>query len=188
MMLKHLPNFLTLCRLVLIVPFLLLLHKGDYSGAFYIYVVAGITDGLDGWLARHFHWQSRLGSFIDPVADKLLISLSFISLALIGMLPWWLVILVFMRDFTISIGVIAWYYFFVKRIEFQPTLLSKLNTVLQLVLVTASLFQLAFFDLFSEGIIITLISMTTVTTTITYIDYVWTWGRKACLTRKFCRQ
>ncbi len=178
MILKHLPNALTLFRFVLIAPFLVFLYNHEFGIAFYTFLLAGFTDGLDGWLARYFHWQSPLGSFLDPLADKLLVASSFISLALLGELPWWLVILVFMRDLTISLGVIAWFWFIRHNINFKPTLLSKINTGLQLALVTLCLFELAFFA-FSPYLINTLILITAVTTSATYIDYVFTWGKKA---------
>lgn len=179
MILKQIPNALTIFRLVLIVPFLILLYHETYKAAFYLYLLAGFTDGLDGWLARHCNWLSPLGSFIDPLADKLLIASSFISLALIGSLPWWIVVLVFMRDLTISIGVVAWYRLVQREIDFNPTILSKFNTALQLALVTLCLFELAFFT-FPPYYVQTLIILTAITTGATYINYVWTWGRKAC--------
>ena len=179
MILKNIPNALTLFRLVLIAPFLILLYHQAYKAALYLYLLAGFTDGLDGWLARYYNWQSPLGSFIDPLADKLLIDSSFISLALIGSLPWWIVVLVFMRDLTISLGVVAWYRLVQRKIDFKPTILSKINTTFQLVLVTMCLFQLAFFT-FPAYYIQTLIILTAITTSLTYINYVWTWGRKAC--------
>src|SRR6185437_4183681 len=110
-LLKHIPNALTLFRLVIIVPFLLFLFKHEYVYAFYTFFLAGISDCLDGWSARYFGWQSYFGSFLDPMADKLLVAASFISLAILGVLPWWLVILVFLRDFSIAVGVLAWYWF-----------------------------------------------------------------------------
>jgi cardiolipin synthase len=178
MILRHIPNALSLIRLVLIAPFLVFLYQHEYKNAFYLFWLAGFTDGLDGLLARHFHWQSLFGSFIDPLADKLLIASSFISLALIGILPWWLVILVFLRDLTISFGVLGWYWFIQRKLDFKPTLLSKINTVLQLGLLTLCLFELAFFK-FAPYLLETLIIATMITTASTYIDYVWTWGKKA---------
>jgi cardiolipin synthase len=177
-MMKYIPNALTLIRLALIAPFLIFLYEHEYVQAFYIFILAGCTDGLDGLLARHFHWQSLFGSFTDPLADKLLIASSFISLALIGMLPWWLVSLVFLRDLTISFGVLAWYWLVQRRLDFKPTLLSKINTVLQLALLTLCLFELAF-SKFLPYLVEVLIMLTTITTASTYIDYVWTWGTRA---------
>lgn len=180
MILKNIPNALTITRLILIAPFLGLLYQQSYANAFYIFLLAGFTDGLDGWLARTFHWQSLLGSLIDPLADKLLITSSFIALALLDKLPWWLVILVFLRDLTISFGAIAWYWFIQRKLEFKPTYLSKINTVLQLSLVTLCLFELAFFK-FTPLLYTALLALTALTTMSSYINYVWTWGKKACL-------
>lgn len=183
MILKYIPNTLTLLRLVLIIPFLVFLYRQEYTHALYTFLLAGLTDGLDGWLARFFNWQSFFGSFADPLADKLLVTISFISLALIGILPWWLVILVFLRDLTISMGVLAWYWFIQKKINFEPTLLSKFNTSFQLLLVLICLFKLAF-DGFPQYVINLIIVITTVTTIITYVDYIWSWGKKACMAKE----
>lgn len=179
MILRHIPNALSLFRLILIAPFLVFLYQREYLSAFYVFFLAGFTDGLDGWLARHFKWQSPVGSFIDPIADKLLVASSFISLALIGKLPWWLVVLVFLRDLTISAGVMAWYWFVQRKMDFEPTMLSKINTTLQIALVILCLFELAFFK-FNPYLINTLILVTAITTMASYIDYVCTWGKKAC--------
>jgi cardiolipin synthase len=178
MITKQIPNILTISRLILIFPFLYLLYTQSFTFAFYMFLGAGVTDGLDGWLARSFRWQSWLGSFLDPIADKLLIATSFISLALLEKLPWWLVILVFLRDITISLGAIAWFFLLDNQINFKPTRLSKANTVLQLLLVTICLFELAY-QLFPSFIVFTLVLLTAVTTIGSYVDYVWTWGHKA---------
>lgn len=181
MITKYIPNLLTLFRLLIIAPFLWFLYQHEYIKAFYLFLSAGLTDGIDGWLARQYGWQSLFGSFIDPLADKLLVALSFIALALLEQLPWWLVILVFLRDLTISLGVVAWYWLIKTKLSFNPTFLSKVNTGLQLTLVTLCLFQLAFFT-FSPYLIDILIIATALTTTATYIDYVVTWGKRAFLT------
>ena len=80
-MLKQIPNFLTITRIFLVLPFLLCLMHQEFLHAFYIFIIAGFTDGLDGRLARSFAWQSHLGAIIDPLADKILITVSFIALA-----------------------------------------------------------------------------------------------------------
>lgn len=179
MILKQIPNILTTTRLLLITPFLVLLYQQEYTHAFYIFMFAGFTDGLDGWLARQFKWQSAFGSFTDPVADKLLIATSFISLAFIGKLPWWLVLLVFTRDLMISIGVLVWHFILHRPLNFKPSFLSKVNTVLQLSLVTLCLFELAFPRYEIAPILqYALIILTTLTTASSFIDYGWTWGRR----------
>lgn len=178
MILKQIPNALTLLRLGLIVPFVMYLLNHEFIDAFYTFLLAGFTDGLDGWLARHYQWQTFFGSFVDPLADKLLVASSFISLALLGSLPWWLVIIVFLRDLTIIIGVLFWYVYIQRKLNFEPTLLSKLNTLLQLALVTLCLFELAYFT-FSQYLTEALIYFTACTTIITYIHYIWLGVRRA---------
>lgn len=181
MIVKHLPNLVSLFRLLLICPFLYAFYHEAYPIAFFIFLTAGISDAVDGWLARQFHLQTKLGLIIDPLADKLLVAASFVSLALLQQLPWWLIVLVFLRDFTLFIGATAWYYFIERSYdEFTPTLLSKFNTGLQILLVTLCLIKMAFHTL-TPGPIQFLIYLTALTTSITYVDYVWTWGRKACL-------
>src|SRR3990167_590085 len=130
MILKNIPNALTITRLLLIIPFVLLFAQKNYEYAFNLFVFAGLTDVLDGWLARSFHWQSTFGSLIDPVADKLLITVSVLSLAWLYQIPWWFVVVVFLRDLTICGGVLAWYGIVRCPLEFKPTYLSKINTVL----------------------------------------------------------
>lgn len=177
MILRHIPNILTIARLILIVPFLTFVYQKNYHDAFYTFIIAGSSDCLDGWLARSYHWQSSFGRLIDPIADKLLISSSFISLGLSQFLPWWLVFLVLMRDLTISFGALAWYCFINREFNFEPTFLSKINTVLQLTLVVVALFELTFFQIFPHFTEL-LILITTCTTAASYLDYVFTWASK----------
>lgn len=178
MRLNQIPNILTLFRLFLIPPFLFFLFNHCYHEAFIIFFTAGVTDGLDGFLARHFKWQSTFGSIVDPIADKLLIASSFISLGYLDVIPIWLVIIVFARDFTISVGVMAWYWVLRRPVKFTPTRLSKWNTTFQLGLVTICVFELSFFSLpFSIKSIFILV--TALTTLLSYVDYVWTWSARA---------
>ncbi len=178
MILKYIPNALTILRLILIVPFLMFLYHHEYVHAFYTFFLAGFTDGLAGWMARHFNWQSFFGSFADPLADKLLVASSFISLALLGSLPWWLVVLVFLRDLTITMGVVAWYFLIQRKIDFEPSLLSKFNTLFQLTLVTLCLLELAYFKL-PPHVLNGLIILTAITTASSFIHYIWAGINKA---------
>lgn len=179
-LLRFLPNTFTIFRLFLIAPFLYFLYNKEYVKAFYLFLFAGFTDGFDGWLARYFKWQSTLGSFLDPLADKLLVASSFLSLAFIGKLPWWLVVLVFLRDITISSGVLAWYHFIQRELKFEPTKISKINTTFQLSLVILCLFELAY-AIFIPYLTSLLVVLTFLTTSLSYLDYVITWSKKAYL-------
>ena len=110
-----------------------------------------------------------MGHIVDPIADKLLIVSSVIALAFIHKLPWWLVLLIFMRDFTISCCVVGVYYFD-RKTRFMPSMLSKFNTALQVFLVGVCLFETAFGVMFPVGVPI-LIGLTACTTTLSYLDY-----------------
>lgn len=178
-MLKHIPNALTIIRLLLVAPFLVCLSSHQFVLAFYIFIIAGFTDALDGRLARGFAWQSRFGAIVDPLADKILITASFIGLAWLGILPWWIVLLVFLRDITISLGVVAWYVLISKNPDLKPTTISKVNTVLQLSLVLICLFEQAFLITVPMLKPVCMLLMA-VTTFVSFVDYVWTWGKKAC--------
>ncbi len=177
MILKYIPNALTIMRLILILPFLTSLYQHAFAPAFYIFLTAGCTDALDGWIARSFKWQSAFGSFIDPLADKFLIVSSFVSLAYLEELPWWLVSLVFMRDITIFMGILVWFWFVQRKLNFEPTFLSKINTVLQLTLITLCMFKLSFLNHPIQGLEL-LILLTAITTSASYLDYFYTWGKK----------
>jgi cardiolipin synthase (CMP-forming) len=122
-----LPNLITLLRIAIIPWILILILRGSFGTALWLFLAAGLSDALDGHIARHFNQMSRLGSFLDPLADKLLLVGTFSALATIGMLPVWLAALVIARDLVILAGAAYWY-FRVRMLEMEPTKLSKLNT------------------------------------------------------------
>lgn len=179
MILKHLPNVLSFIRLSLVIPFVIFIYNKHYQDALYVFMLAGLTDAIDGWLARALQCQSSLGRLMDPMADKILIACAVFALALLQELPWWLVILILARDATLTIGAFIWYRRIEKTFDFVPSTLSKINTGLQLLLITLCLIKLAFTERYAP-FIPSLMILTTLTTTLTYVDYVWTWGRKAC--------
>lgn len=134
----NLPNALTLFRILLVPAFLNALIYGHLKVALALFVVAGVTDLLDGLLARRYGQESRLGSFLDPVADKLLMTVSFIALAVSGILPAWLAVLAVAKDLFVGIGV-AVLYFAGQPVAAVPTLWGKQTTFLQIVTVTLAL-------------------------------------------------
>lgn len=133
---RHIPNLISVCRILLVYPVIHLMLAGRFDWALGLFVVAGVSDAVDGFLAKHFHWQSRLGSYLDPVADKLLLISSYLALGWLDLVPFWLAGLVVLRDVVIFGGAVA-YYFLLKPFEGQPLLISKLNTLCQLLLVFA---------------------------------------------------
>ncbi len=136
----NIPNSITLIRVVLIPFFINLMIYGYYRAALAVFVVACITDALDGLIARLMKSKTDLGAFLDPMADKLLIVSAFVTLVLLKMLPVWLAIIVISRDVILVFGSIM-VYFMQHNFTVQPSLIGKLTTVLQLLCVTLTLVQ-----------------------------------------------
>jgi cardiolipin synthase (CMP-forming) len=145
-----LPNALTIIRLLLVIPFAWLAMRGDDGAALAIFCLAGLTDAMDGHLARRLGQVSRWGRLADPVADKLLTSVAFTVLSFfrgeLAALPVWLAIAVILRDLFILAGA-ALIYFSVRWSAFKPTFSGKLNTVLEIGVVICFLAATGFTDL-----------------------------------------
>ena len=127
----NIPNFLSLIRIILVPVFVIFLIQGEYYNALIIFVIAGLTDILDGTMARLLSAQTKLGSYLDPIADKLLLATSFVTLAILGIIPGWLTVIVISRDFIIILG-IAILSLMSVPFEIKPALISKATTALQL--------------------------------------------------------
>ena len=177
MSLGWLPNAISLMRIVLVAPILMLILDGQFGCALLLFCIAGFSDGLDGYLAMRFDWSTRLGGLHDPTADKLLVTGLFITLAWIGLIPVWLATVVILRDVVIVGGAIA-YNFIVKPVPGEPSRISKLNTALQMLFVVFVLSRAAF-D-WPDKITITVLGASIlVTVVISGVDYVWSWSRRA---------
>ena len=132
-----LPNALSIIRIILTVPVVIALLKEQYLLTLLLFLVAGISDALDGWIAKQYSLQSRLGSILDPIADKVLLTCTFITLYWIELLPFWLLMIIFVRDVIIIAGALG-YFLGEENSEsdlLEPSLISKVNTVLQISLV-----------------------------------------------------
>jgi len=141
--LRQLPNAITLARMLAVPPLMWLLVLERYPAAWWLALAAGLSDALDGLLAKRFGWFSRLGGLLDPIADKLLLAAGFVGLWLGGHLPGWLMALVLGRDGVIVAGAIAWH-LLIGPVTAAPSRLSKANTVVQIAFVLWLLAGLAF--------------------------------------------
>ena len=128
----YIPNIITLIRIALVVPIGWLMWEDRYPEACALMVVAGVSDALDGYLARRFNWMTKLGATLDPLADKLLVAVVFIVFTLQGLIPLWIALIVLVRDFVIVAGATV-YKVLYEEIKIAPTFLSKANTAMQLV-------------------------------------------------------
>jgi len=139
----NVPNVLTLLRILAVPLFLSLLVEGENDWALSIFIAAGITDALDGMIARMFHMKTELGAHMDPLADKLLVVSSFIALGIMGLVPRPLMIVVITRDVVILGGFLLTAAVVGKSMEMKPSLSGKLTTFTQLLSVTLVLVNLA---------------------------------------------
>jgi cardiolipin synthase (CMP-forming) len=134
----NIPNLLTLSRIILVPIIVILLMDGSFCIALVLIVISGITDVLDGFLARILHQQTVLGAYLDPIADKALMISCFVTLAIKKFIPGWLSVIVISRDCIILLGVSVLTMMSVP-FKVKPVLLSKLTTLIQIVTILSVL-------------------------------------------------
>lgn len=135
---RNLPNLISLMRLLLVPLTVWLILSDAYVWAFATFLTAGISDGIDGYLARRFGWRTRLGAYLDPLADKALVVSVFVTLGLLKLIPAWLVITVVSRDVLI-IGAVLLSRLMDHPVRVVPLMVSKVNTVAQIAYLVAAL-------------------------------------------------
>jgi cardiolipin synthase (CMP-forming) len=172
---RHLPNAISMLRVALVLPISWLLLHRSWSSALALVAVAGISDGVDGFLARHYHWQSRLGGMLDAIADKLLLICCFVILAWLGEVPVWLAVIVCGRDLVIAVGALLWR-LLIGRIDPQPSLLSKACTLMQIVYLLAMLLALMRWPAPASGPLAWVVAALCVASG---LDYVIRWSQRA---------
>lgn len=175
--LSVIPNLITLMRLLLVVPVAVAILSGHFILALMLFAIASISDGADGYLARRYHWASRFGAILDPIADKLMLIVAFLLLTYIGELPTWLAAVVIGRDLIIVAGA-AIYHILFGEYELSPTLLGKLSTAAQFILVLLSLVDLALFQL-NSLLLVGSVWIVFIISSVSGLDYCLTWGKKA---------
>lgn len=169
----QIPNAITILRLTLVPVLVVLLKQGEFGWALAVFMIAGLSDGLDGYLARRYRLQSEFGGFLDPVADKVLMIVTYVTLVLLGLLPVWLVLLVIARDFLI-IGFIMMLLSLGDEIHPAPSIYSKVNTVVQIALVVFVLIHKAFTPALGWLVELLIYSLL-VTTLVSTLNYYWVW-------------
>lgn len=173
---NQLPNVITTIRLLLLVPLAYYLTLKDYQVSLVIFFIAGVSDALDGFLAKRFNWVSRFGSILDPIADKALLVLTMAILTVNHQISWLLFTMVAVRDIYIVAGAYI-YYKKIGPFNMQPSTISKLNTFFQILMVTGTLVSLGFRPLPELSLkVFTLIVYFTVCTST--IHYTYVWGKK----------
>ena len=168
------PNLITIGRLFL-VPFTVwLIVQGDAVTAFWIFILAGVSDAVDGFLARQFNLRSELGAYLDPLADKVLLVSIYVTFAVLEEIPLWVTILVVSRDILI-IGAVILAGMLGHPVEMRPRIISKANTAAQIVLAGLVLGDLAFPPDLStlREVLVALVGLLTIGSTLVYaVDWV----------------
>lgn len=168
----NIPNFLTLLRIILVPVIVIFLIQDEYAKALIVFTIAGLTDALDGTLARVMNQQTELGAFLDPLADKILLSTSFIALSIFRLIPGWLTVIVISRDFIILLGIMILSMMSVKY-EIKPLFISKVTTALQIGTVFFTLFLKCFnYDIITTNLIMVLSWLTAFFTIISGLFYI----------------
>lgn len=174
---RDIPNLITVFRFLLVTPVVWAMLDDRFGLALLLFGIAGLSDAVDGYLAKRNNWSSRLGAIMDPLADKLLLVCAFVTLGWLGLIPLWLVALIILRDIMIVTGALV-YHYKVEKITMEPSMVSKLNTFTQILLVFAVMFSRGIQALPSTWIDVLLYAVV-VTTVWSGLGYVWTWGRRA---------
>lgn len=164
------PNQLTMVRMLL-VPFMLIsMLYGRHDLALWLFVAAAFTDGIDGLIARRFNLKTLLGQYLDPIADKLFLSSAFLMQAFIGVIPWWLTILVLSRDVLIIAAALVTALATTFR-DFRPSVYGKVNTACQVATIFAVLCNNATGQQWLQGPVSLLLWITAATTLFSAVHY-----------------
>ncbi len=168
------PNTITLGRLLAVPLAVYLILSGQLGWAFWLFVAAGVSDALDGAIARTFRSRTALGAYLDPIADKVLLVSVYAALAAVGQLPLWLAILVVFRDAMI-VGAVMLLYTLKESLAVQPLGISKVNTAVQIILVAAVLaphgFDFPQVQLFGYDVVTLLVWLCATTTVLSGLAY-----------------
>ncbi len=173
---KLLPNILTTLRLFLAVPIALLIVNEDYAAVLWLAFIAGASDGLDGYLARKWHATSNYGAIADPLADKVLLLSTYIALALVELLPYWLALILLLRDALIVSGVLIYHHKF-GHYKMAPSIWGKSCTAVQILFALMVLIQ-QLYPLLPDFIVQFGLFSVVVLTFISGAHYLHTWGGK----------
>ena len=178
---RHIPNVISAIRIALVAPIAVALARHQLSITIGLFGIAAFSDAADGFLAKHFGWQSELGAILDPAADKLLLATVFITLAYLNLVPVWLMVAAVARDVIIVGGALA-YRYFIGRLSAHPSFVSKFNTLCQAAYIMAVVGREQF-AIPPAWVVVILGALMLVTVVLSGIDYVLIYGRRASRTR-----
>jgi cardiolipin synthase len=166
------PNMITTIRIILAPIFVIYIINDELITGLFILIITGLSDGIDGLIARLFNQKSKLGAYLDPLADKIILISAFVALSIRGFLPSWLTVMVISRDIMILMGVFILFLNGMK-IDIRPSISSKITTCLQFLTVILVLAKGYFFTL--EKYYLFLFYLTALFTIISFLQYMHQW-------------
>lgn len=172
----NIPNFLSFVRIFSVPVFIWMVLNHHYLWALSLFVLAAITDALDGYLAKKWNQITEIGKFLDPLADKILLISSFVTLTVNGLIPLWITLIVVTRDLVIIIGALV-FQVLTGSLRIEPLNISKINTVLQIIFIIIILWGDNY--PFPHWLINSLLAIVTITTLFSGLFYILIWTRKA---------
>tara|TARA_B100000674_G_scaffold441978_1_gene406030 strand:+ start:152 stop:727 length:576 start_codon:yes stop_codon:yes gene_type:complete len=172
---KQIPNLITGLRVILVLPIVWALLTSKFELAILLFIIAGVSDGVDGYLAKRFDWSSRIGGILDALADKFLLTSTFLCLWLLNVFSGWFVIWVLLRDLMIIFGGIV-YNLRVAKFNPKPSLISKINTFLQIVLAALGVIHIGLYPI-PEWLLDIFIYTVTLTVLLSGVGYIKEWGQ-----------
>ncbi len=175
-MIAHVPNLISLARLAAVPAVIWCVLAGENVAAFWIFLIAGLSDAVDGLIAKRLNVTSQFGAWLDPLADKALLVGTYVALTLRDALPMWLTILVVFRDVFIIGGALT-VQALTQRFHVEPLMISKLNTALQIGLIVAVMAERAYFPL-PPHLVVWGAAVVAATTVLSGAAYAITWSRR----------
>ena len=173
---RDIPNLISILRIVLVAPIAYYLWHQNFLIALLLFLLGGLSDGLDGFIARRYKWETDLGVILDPMGDKLMMLTAYLLLGWHHLLAWWLVGLVIFRDLIIVLGTLL-YRKFIGEAKLKPLFISKLNTVFQIILVL--IIMLSQIITLNPLIVDGLFWAVVITTILSGYAYINEWGSRA---------
>ncbi len=173
---RYIPNVITGTRILCVPCLIWMLFQQQFERSLILVLFMGVSDALDGFLARCYNWKTTLGAYLDPIADKLMLLTAFIAFAALGWIPWWLAALIVARDVILMIGAIS-YHLVTRKLQMEPLLISKINTCAQIVLAVSLIYSQV--NPIHPQILNALMTIVVCTTVASGMQYVLEWSRRA---------
>lgn len=173
---RYIPNYITVARILFVPCLIWMLFNHHYERALILVLLMGLSDALDGFLARCYDWKTTLGAYLDPIADKIMLLSAYLTFAILDWVPWWLSALVISRDVLLLVGAV-FYHLSTRVLKMEPLAISKVNTFAQIILAVSLIYiQLG---PMSPEIINVLIAIVACTTLASGSQYIIEWFKRA---------